>query len=327
VTDSLGLVAAHAALPERIRNAVVVASELVVAEPSGASELLIVPGASARLVPEALCGAIGARGGRVRAAGRSDRLGWVHEAVTVLALGVAPDDLGALDQLRAVNETDAAVIVIGDHPVVRPGDEASAVPVRRGPTRRGDVPVLLAAGAAVAARLGLGDHVDADVIADELLTRREDSQRAELIETSSRVLGSTWPVFHGAGWLGQTAASYAKSLVNADMKTPSFGVELGDALGSDVAGWGLHGDITRQVFSGVLLRHGSESDDHDELFAQYEEVLVEVVGEVIELRARGEGWLSQLLDLMDMAQSLTLLMADRAGLDPGPVPAFDKITA
>ncbi|MCH7788194.1 MAG: hypothetical protein IH940_02010 [Acidobacteria bacterium] len=327
MTDSLGLGTAHESMPRRIRDAVAVAAELVVAEPDRVPELLIVPGSSAGAVAEALCGAVGARGGRVRAAGRTDRLGWVHGGVTVLAVGVAPGDVSALDQLRTVSETDATVVVIGDHPPVRPGDTASVVPVRCGPTQRGDVPVLLAAAATVAARYGLGDVVDAEVIADGLATRRQDATRVSAIEDAARNIGSTWPVVHGAGWLGATAANYTKGLLNADMKTPSFDVELGEALRSDVAGWGLHGDITRQVFSALLLRHDFEPAGHDVLFAQYEDVLVEVVGEVSELRAGGVGWLGQLLDLMDMAQALTLKMAIRAGLDPGPVPAFEKISA
>ncbi len=52
------------------------------------------------------------------------------------------------------------------------------------------------------------------------------------------------------------------------------------------------------------------------------ELLREVVADVIEVRAEGDGDLAQLLDLILFGDYVSLWMAVEAGIDPGPVPVL-----
>jgi glucose/mannose-6-phosphate isomerase len=57
------------------------------------------------------------------------------------------------------------------------------------------------------------------------------------------------------------------------------------------------------------------------------ELLREVVADVIEVRASGEGDLAQLLDLVLFGDYVSLWMAVDAGIDPGPVPILVELKA
>jgi glucose/mannose-6-phosphate isomerase len=50
-----------------------------------------------------------------------------------------------------------------------------------------------------------------------------------------------------------------------------------------------------------------------------------VVGDVIEVRAQGEGELAQLLDLVLVGDFVSLHLAAREGIDPGPVPILEDL--
>jgi glucose/mannose-6-phosphate isomerase len=92
-----------------------------------------------------------------------------------------------------------------------------------------------------------------------------------------------------------------------------------------VAGWGQHGDATRQLISLVNLRHDAEHPQVSRRFDLVVEVLREVMADVIEVRASGEGDLAQLLDLALIGDFVSLHLAGNEGIDPGPIPVLDDI--
>jgi glucose/mannose-6-phosphate isomerase len=57
------------------------------------------------------------------------------------------------------------------------------------------------------------------------------------------------------------------------------------------------------------------------------ELLQEVVADVVEVRAGGEGQLAQVLDLILVGDVTSLHLAAQEGLDPGPVPALERMKA
>jgi glucose/mannose-6-phosphate isomerase len=57
------------------------------------------------------------------------------------------------------------------------------------------------------------------------------------------------------------------------------------------------------------------------------ELLLEVVADVVEVRAEGEGQLAQVLDLILVGDVTSLHLAAQEGLDPGPVPALERMKA
>ncbi len=55
------------------------------------------------------------------------------------------------------------------------------------------------------------------------------------------------------------------------------------------------------------------------------EVLREVVADIIEVRAEGEGDLAQLFDLAIVGDFVSLHLAAAEGIDPGPIPVLNDL--
>ena len=165
---------------------------------------------------------------------------------------------------------------------------------------------------------------------DQLRTRRDqlaapDSEAQQL----ARALAGTMPLVYGGGVLGGVAAARWKAQINQNAKSPSFVGELPDVVHGELAGWGQHGDITRQVLSLVLLRHEEEPPAVSEQFALVETWSDEVMSSIHTVQAAGDGALAQLLDLAFFGDVVAIELAARYGIDPGPTvvinpsPAFD----
>ncbi len=140
-------------------------------------------------------------------------------------------------------------------------------------------------------------------------------------------IGRTLPIFYGGGLIGATAAQRWKNQVNENAKVAAFCHCQPELCHNEVAGWGQHGDLTRQIFTVVNLRHDFEHPQVTRRFDVVDALVEEVVSSVEEVRAEGEGQLAQLLDLVLVGDFVSLHLAAREGLDPGPVPVLDHIKA
>ena len=143
----------------------------------------------------------------------------------------------------------------------------------------------------------------------------------------ARRIGRTFPLIHGGGAIGAAAAQRWKTQVNENAKAPAFWSAQPELCHNEVCGWGQHGDVTRQVVTAVALRHDAEHPQVGRRFDLVGELLREVVADVIEVRAEGEGDLAQLLDLILFGDYVSLWMAVEAGIDPGPVPILVELKA
>jgi glucose/mannose-6-phosphate isomerase len=164
-------------------------------------------------------------------------------------------------------------------------------------------------------------------MAVEQLTRRRDrlvvpGSEAEII---ARRLGRTIPLVYGAQAVGAAAATRWKTQVNENAKSPAFCSVYPELGHNELAGWGQQGDVTRQVLTLVNLRHDAEHPQVARRFTIVTEMLREVMADVIEVRAQGEGDLAQLLDLMMIGDFVSLHLAAFQGVDPGPVPMLDEL--
>ena len=153
------------------------------------------------------------------------------------------------------------------------------------------------------------------------LRRRRDqlSSDADPAGTLARRIGRTMPVVYGGGDIGGLAAQRWKRQVNQNVKAPAFANVVPDLAHDELAGWGQHGDMTRQVFTLVSLRHDHE---HPHVVARFEligELMDEVVGSRHEVRAEGDGRLAQLFDLILFGDVTSVLLAEENEVDPGPV--------
>jgi glucose/mannose-6-phosphate isomerase len=168
---------------------------------------------------------------------------------------------------------------------------------------------------------GARDWIAAAV--DQLRIRRDElAQESNPAATLARELAGTIPLVYGGGSAGGVAAARWKAQLNQSAKTPAFVGELPDVTHGEIAGWGQHGDITRQVMSLVLLRHDEEPPQLAEQFAAVETWTEEVVTAIHTVQAQGDGALAQILDLALFGDVVALDLADRSGIDPGPTPAI-----
>ena len=173
---------------------------------------------------------------------------------------------------------------------------------------------------------GAGQWIDHAV--DQLRRRREALAGAgNLAELLAKRIGRTVPLIVGGGHLGAVAAQRWKNQINENTKAPAFWNTHPELCHNEVCGWGQHGDMTRQVFTLVDLRHEWEHPQVIRRFEIVDELLAEVVAGVEEVRAEGEGQLAQLLDLVFVGDLVALHLAFQEGLDPGPVPVLDDVKA
>jgi glucose/mannose-6-phosphate isomerase len=156
---------------------------------------------------------------------------------------------------------------------------------------------------------------------DQLVSAGEKSLAAEI----ARRIGRTIPLLHGGGAVGATAAQRWKTQVNENANAPAFWSSHPELCHNEVQGWGQHGDVTRQVMTLVTLRHDGEHPQVARRFDIVAELMREVVADIIEVQAEGDGDLAQLLDLILIGDFVSLEMAGREGIDPGPVPTLVSI--
>ncbi len=161
---------------------------------------------------------------------------------------------------------------------------------------------------------------------DQLSRRRDQLVRSgSLAEEIARRIGRTVPLVHSAQNLGAAAALRWKTQVNENAKSPAFAAVYPELCHNEIAGWGQHGDVTRQIMTLVNLRHDAEHPQVVRRFDLVAEILREVVADIVEVRAEGEGDLAQLLDLVLVGDFVSLHMAANEGIDPGPVPVLDQL--
>ncbi|HLI54352.1 MAG TPA: bifunctional phosphoglucose/phosphomannose isomerase [Acidimicrobiales bacterium] len=179
-------------------------------------------------------------------------------------------------------------------------------------------------------RLGLfrGGRTWVAAAVEQLKRRRDQIEAAgDSSEPAAvaRRIGRTIPLIHGGGAVGAAAAQRWKTQVNENAKTPAFWSAQPELCHNEIAGWGQNGDVTRQVLTAVALRHEGEHPQVGRRFELVAELLREVVADMVEVHAAGEGDLAQLLDLVIFGDYVSLWMAAQAGVDPGPVPALDEL--
>lgn len=141
----------------------------------------------------------------------------------------------------------------------------------------------------------------------------------------ARRIGRTFPVIYGGGDLGRVAAMRWKTDINENAKAPAFSNAYPELDHNEICAWGQHGDVTRQLFTLVELRHGHEHDQVSRRFEITREIIEEAVAGVLEVRAEGQGRLAQLLDLIYLGSWASVYMAYDAGVDPGPIDAIARL--
>lgn len=305
--DSSGAFAAAQLTPATVRATLAAARQSDVPDdlPVGA----VVLAASARsLLTAATVAAIAAD--RVRVPVVSSAVsalpGWVDQRCLVLAL-----DSGTADRLIADSTVDGVpVIAVGGDPDERPAPIIETVAALAALDRFGLAP-------------GLIDEIESacDVF---------DARITELTATASpadrlaKRIGRTMPLIYGAGAIGGAAAKAWKHSINRNAKAPAFANSIPGLDHDEVCGWAQHGDVTRQVFTLAVLRHGFETADEASRMEVTAETCDEIVAGVHTIHSDAPSAVASLLDLMLFGEFVSLEMAARAEIDPGPTPITDR---
>jgi len=236
----------------------------------------------------------------------------VEEAQTNGGQVLAVTNGGRLAELAS--EWDAPVLAIPDGiPQPRAGLGALAVP-----------PLI------ALERMGLfsGAHEWVANAVTQLKRRRDELVAdADPATELARRIGRTFPIVYGASAVGQVAASRWKAQVNENAKAVAFANTIPELCHNEVCGYGQNGDLTRQIFQLVLLRHDDEHPQESRRFDLVEQMLDEVVGAVHTVRAQGDGALAQFFDLALFGDFVSLALAAQEGIDPGPVPILADLKA
>ncbi len=259
---------------------------------------------------------------------------WVGSTTLVIAISSSGTTEETLESLEAAVESGASLVV------VTAGGELESL------ARRALAPVLPVVGSAPMPRAALGAMAVPAMLTLEQLglfpgartwitdavhqlkIRRDElaSDKSPAKEVARRI-GRTMPIIYGGGVIGTTAAKRWKIAVNHNAKAPAFWAQMPELCHNELVGWGQHGDVTRQVFTEVQLRHEYEHPQTARRFQYVEEKTLEVMSDIISVEAAGEGPVAQLLDLVLMGDIVSLEMAAAEGLDPGPLPIVDDLKA
>ena len=198
----------------------------------------------------------------------------------------------------------------------------------------------LALGALVApvivalVRTGLWPEAHSElVMAQRQLAVRRDQCHAEIVGPQNparelaRRIGRTIPLVYGAGGLAGVAAMRWKQAFNENAKAPAFWNTHPELEHNEICGWGQHGDVTRQLLTLIVLRHGLEDARLDSRVQVSRELTEEAFASVLEVDASGEGRLAQLLDLVHLGDWTSAYLALENDVDPGPVDAITRLKA
>lgn len=257
---------------------------------------------------------------------------WVGARSLVIAISASGRTEETLESLEAAVESGASLVS-----VTNDGDLASLTRAAGGPVLPvvGDAPMPRAALGALAVpsmlaleQMGLfpGARVWISDAVDQLKARRaEFLSDASPARALAERIGQTMPIVYGGGAIGATAAKRWKVAVNHNVKSPAFWAPMPELCHNELVGWGQQGAVTREVFTQIQLRHSDEHPQTARRFSFVEEQTVEVMHDVVQVEAGGDGPVAELFDLVFTGDITSLEMAAAAGLDPGPLPVVDDL--
>jgi glucose/mannose-6-phosphate isomerase len=199
-----------------------------------------------------------------------------------------------------------------------------------GPTGRAAFGPATVSFLGVLSAAGLVPDCSAEVgVAAEFVARRRDAFVADKGDAAelARHIGRTIPLVYGSSGIAAVAARWWKSCINLNAKAPAFAAELPGLAYDELAGWGQGGDITRQTMTLVFLRHHGEPAAAPALFDSVRAATEEVMADVLEVPSDGHDDIGRLFELALLGELVSLELAAREGVDPGPAPAVEEAHA
>lgn len=250
-----------------------------------------------------------------------------HGGTDLETLASARDALHARAEVVVVSGGGAVAVLADEHGVARVG-----VPVAEHARMLGVCLTAATVGVLVRSRVldaalaadGLDDAAERIAPAAARYGAGADPSRNTALDLA-RSLDRRVPLVHGATAAATVAAWRFKSAVNANAKAAAFWDGGAGISHTDVCGWGLHGDVTRQLFTIVRLRDRGEDWRSARRLGAYREIVEETVAEIRDVHAKATTPLGTCLELVTFADWLSLHLAALAGVDPGPTEATARM--
>jgi len=257
---------------------------------------------------------------------------YVDAASLVFAVSFSGNTEETLEATEAAYEAGASLVILtggGQLAQLATEWEVPMLPILDGiPQPRAGIGAMAIPPMLVLEEIGLfaGASQWIQQAVDQLRRRRDSFERdGNLAQQVAHRIGRTIPLVHGAQDLGEVAAYRWKAQINENAKCPAFSNVYPELCHNELAGWGQHGDATRQLITLVNLRHEAEHPQIARRFDLVVEALREVVADVVDVVAQGDGDLAQLFDLMFVGDMVSLHLAAAEGIDPGPIPALEDL--
>jgi glucose/mannose-6-phosphate isomerase len=338
--DSLDFLGAVEGLPEQLSEAHARANDQLASTPlSGADEIrnIAVLGMGGSGISGDVLSAVasGALPVPVNVLKQIRVPGFVGPATLVFAVSYSGNTEETLSMTSGALQAGARVVAISNGgELARLATEHGAihVPAPDGYLPRAALGALIAPMFVCLGRIGMLDGVD-DMLHGavvQLGTRRDECKpdvpaAKNVARDLARRIGRTIPLIYGGGALGNVAAMRWKCDVNENAKAPAFWSMHPELDHNEICGWGQHGDVTRQVFTLLELRHSFEHERLEQRFAFTRSLIEEAVVQVLELRAAGANRLAQVLDLMYVGDWTSCYLALDNDVDPGPIDAIARL--
>lgn len=334
VLDSLGMFEAAYGLPEQVERAAEVAASVDGLPLSDGIDSVVVFGMGGSGIGGDVCSAVAAPTCRVPivVSKHYGCPGFVGPDTLVLAVSFSGNTEETVTALREAHAAGARLVVVAaggemadlaaewDVPLVRVDD---SIPMPRAAIGAVSVPLLV-----VLERLRLAEGMTAQIDSAVSQLRRRREQLAVTGNDADRLaarIGRTLPLVYGGEPLGEIAAWRWKNQFNENPKIPAWCNRIPELTHNELAGWAQHGDVTRQVFSLVLLRHDFEHPNVGRRFDFVVDACDEVVADIHSVQAEGDGQFAQLMDLVMWGDLVTLHLAVQSGVDPGPIAVLDDL--
>ncbi|MEZ5380553.1 MAG: bifunctional phosphoglucose/phosphomannose isomerase [Microthrixaceae bacterium] len=340
VLDTLGMFDAAFGLPEQMVAAVELAGSVDGLPQVEAARSVLVLGMGGSGISGDILSLVASTSGRVpvQTSRHYELPAFVDQHTVVFAVSFSGNTEETLTAAEAAISAGAPVVAVttggalGDL-VTSAGGAVCALPDGI-PLPRAALGAVGLAPVVLATRMGLLDPTEAaldaaiEATAARLAANAGQTPDADNdARTLARHLERTQPVIYGGGRTGELAAYRWKGQVNENAKAPAYWGSVPEVCHNEICAWGQHGDVTRQVNSMVYLRHESEHPNVGRRFEFLRQITAEVVAEIFEVEAKGDGPLAQFYDLAAFGDLVSLWMAAEAGVDPGPIPAIEDLKA
>ncbi len=332
--DSLDMVAAAFGLPEQIESADVSARSIQGLPSADGVTSVVVLGMGGSGIGGDVCNAIAGPACRVPivVSKHYECPSFVGPDTLVFAVSVSGNTEETLGAVHVARQAGARIVMVaaGGELARLAGEWGvplvvvdATIPMPRAAIGAVSIPLLV-----VLERLGLAAGLSPQIeAAVAQLRRRRDELRGpdNPADRLAARIGGTLPLVYGGGLLGEVAAWRWKGQFNENPKVPAFCNRVPELTHNELAGWAQHGDVTRQVLSLVLLRHDFEHPHVSRRFDFVISACDEVVLDVHTVHAEGDGPLAQLMDLVMQGDLVTLHLALRSRVDPGPIAVLEDL--